>query len=135
LVEGSGSTAVPGALLPTPDLEQECAFLLKTLGFSALGGEPGRWAALRLARPVPAWSCDLWLAAAPPAAPAFLDSRGFPCLAFHSSNLGQDAERLREHGATDLTAPFRSLVNGRCLAILLFRTPSGMLGELIQVQR
>lgn len=64
----------------------------------------------------------------------YLDSSGFPCLAFISSSILKDSENHLKPGAVDMTDPFQLTVNGKSLLIVMFRLPGGSIGELFEIK-
>ncbi|HSH01836.1 MAG TPA: hypothetical protein VLL52_04895 [Anaerolineae bacterium] len=117
-------------VLHTPDPQVEQAFWQEALRFRK-SGEPNL---LKLISPVPDWSCRLKLVLDDTIEPCTLDSAGYPCLALLSNKLDQDSQKIAKAGASAFTEPFSLVVNGKRLEIVLFRTPTGALGELIQVK-
>ena len=110
------------------DEQLEQAFWNTALGF--VPKEPGRSAFMG---PFSQWRCDVQFEHASVAAPDMLDDAGYTCLALISSNLEKDIENAEKSGAYDVCIPFQTVVNNRSLTIGLFRTPGGVLIELIMV--
>lgn len=117
--------------LSCPDPAGEREFWLRGMSFGP--GRSGRSA--RLARPVAAWCCELEFLEGPGGSPSLLDSEGLVCAAFLVSSLEADLSSALAAGATRQTGTFRLVVNGKPLAIAFFRTPSGALVELVQMER
>ena len=65
--------------------------------------------------------------------PGFLDSAGFPCLAFLTRNIEEDLLRLGKAGAACSTRPFRMQVNHKSLKAAIVRGPGGEIVELLDI--
>lgn len=83
---------------------------------------------------LPGWSLSVRPILVTETAEPPLDLEGLSCLAFLSTAPEEDAEALRAHGARDVTGSFRVTVNGRRLRVLLLRSPTGILIELVKVE-
>jgi len=136
----SAPAAIRAVLLPVADLTAALRFWQEGMGcrVSASGTmSAGRgWARLHLAAPVASWSLEILLGQddRPPAA-CRLDAAGFPCLAFLSTGVERDAERLQESGGVLWTGAFDLQVGGKGLKIGLLCGPAGEMVELIEVRR
>ena len=111
-----------------PDKERD---FWVAMGFQSHSGQSDSWHRLCLPSPIPALRCELVLGRVAPPPPVTLDAPGFPCLAFLCSRLETELEVLYKLGAI-VGVPFTLVVNNRELSIALFRSPGGLLGELIQ---
>ncbi len=94
--------------------------------------EDGAWHVLELASPMAALRLTLVLLRGAGRPEATLDVPGFPCLAFLSRLRDGTMAEVAARGGRDVTTPFSLAVNGRALTIALFRSPGGLLCELIQ---
>lgn len=90
--------------------------------------------ALRSASRFGPWSLDVLLHESPAAAEATLDAPGFPCLAFVSTDVPRDADRLARH-ASAVGETFDLRLGDRDLRLVFARGPSGELVELVGVLR
>lgn len=132
---GPGPPNLSGVLAPTADLERELSFWVEGLCFKPVHREPD-WVHLGLRSPVPAWTGQLFLAAVPAPGPVTrLDAAGFPCLALLSSDLERDLERALQAGAREVTPRFGLRVNDKDLELALFRSPGGLICEMIRPAR
>lgn len=82
---------------------------------------------------VPSWSCAVKFLEDKKSPPAMLDSKGYSCLAFLTSNIEDDTQLAKETGAFDFITPMSLKVNQRQLKVIMFRTPGGAICELIQI--
>ena len=83
---------------------------------------------------LPGWSLSVRPVLVAEAEETPLDLEGLSCLAFLSTAPEEDAEALRAHGARDATGSFGITVNGRRLRVLMLRSPTGILIELVKVE-
>ena len=131
---------VRGVVLPVTDLDLAERFWVQGLGAMRAeqsSGSPQTWRKVRFARPVPAWSLDLLLVAAPGYhyTSGFLDVAGFPCLALLTNRLDEDLERACDSGGHSPSEAFAIEVDGNLLKVVLLRGSSDELVELIEVHR
>ena len=126
--------AAEAIALPVRDVRREADFWT-ALSFSVVQENAPRWACLRISAPVAAWSGDLVLAHADDEPGALLDAAGCTCLALLCTRMEDDERLLEQAGARDITDRFSTAVDGRELAVRLFRSPCGAIGELIQLPR
>jgi hypothetical protein len=104
------------------------------IGWRIAARDEAAWIRLELPSPVPSLYGRLVLAEVAPPPPVLADAPGFPCLAFLCNRLDEFCVRLAAAGAT-VSAPFTLAVNGQPLSVVLFRTPGGLIGEVIHPQR
>lgn len=112
----------------TTDIQAEKAFFTNVFRFQEANENR-----LEFISPVPSWRGKLYFKENKKIKPATLDGRGHTCLAFLTNNLSQDVKIAETNGAWDIIDPFRLLVNGRYIDIVMFRTPNGAICELIQI--
>lgn len=124
----------PGEItLETALFEEDIEFLSKALRFRVTSSTDQE-AELLFRSPVAGWSCSLKVIRTPEKSrKSYLDSNGFPCLAFISTSLQKDSEKLRILGAVEMTTPFSLCIDGKPLTIVMFRFPGGAIGELIEI--
>lgn len=116
--------------LNTYDLEQEKFFWLNALGF-----QEKELNLIEFLSFVPHWSCQIKLNQIAQTLPYTLDSAGYTCLALLTNNLKEDRIKVAQFGAKDITNSFEISVNNQNLDIVMFRTPTGAICELIQIKR
>lgn len=125
--------SILAVLSPTHDLERSASF------WTALGFKPesfgASWKRLKYASPLPRKSLDLALVQTGQPKGARLDSAGFPCLAFWTTDVAADCARLAAAGLSGTTEPSDHRVNGNELKLVFAKGPCGELVELIQVVR
>lgn len=123
--------AEPDIQLFTHEVGPEKSFLVEGLGFTEM--ESNR---LTLKSRFPQWNVSLSLSpSASPAVDPPLDLEGPSCLAFYSTNPQSDARRLQSHGGRGCTAPFEIGLGGRRMSVLMLRSPSGVILELIKINK
>jgi hypothetical protein len=84
----------------------------------------------------PGWTARLHLIASDVANPAPpLDVRGFSCLAFYTSDLGDAVSHLLSLGGGDATEPFAIDLGARRFEVVMLRSPNGIIIELLKVSR
>jgi hypothetical protein len=119
--------------LKVNNLDSEVEFWTNGCGFKISELDVNE-ATLMLHSPFKEWSCSLKLfVTEEKLEPSYLDSKGFPCLAFISTNLHKDIQKIGKLGASTVIKPYELLVNKKKLLITMFRTPSSSIGELIQI--
>ena len=117
--------------LDTNDLEQEKLFWLNALGF-----QEKEFNFIEFLSFIPHWSCQIKLnQIAPQILPCTLDGAGYTCMALLTNNLKEDMVKVSQFGAKDITKSFEVSVNNQNLGIVMFRTPTGAICELIQIKR
>lgn len=136
-VDRKGASGVRALMVPVCNIGESVSFWTDGLGCGRRPGcrlDGGELIRLSFDAPFPHWSAEILLmeADARPIAP-LLDSGGFPCLAFLSSDLNADGSRLRACGSFEDTGPFEVTVCGRNLKVGIYRGPSGELVELIEI--
>ena len=114
--------------LHTTDIQAETIFWQKALYFNKVEKK-----ILKFTSPVPNWSCTLKLKEVSILKTCTLDGKGYPCLALLTNNLIQDTKNIVDSGAKDVAKPFKSFINNKPLDIIMFRTPTGAICELIQI--
>jgi len=67
--------------------------------------------------------------------PSFLDSIGPSCLAFFSSNLEDDSNKLISFGAQYCTRKFNIFLGDKKIDIILIRLPEGIIIELLNIKK
>jgi hypothetical protein len=116
--------------LETDNLEKEKLFWLNAFGFQEKESNfiefPGF---------IPHWSCKIKLNQVAQTSPYTLDSTGYTCVALLTNNLKEDRIKVGQFGAKDITNSFEISVNNQNLDIVMFRTPTGAICELIQIKR
>jgi hypothetical protein len=129
--------SIKGLLVPVSKLSESEALWTRGLNFKVLNRgsiESGkRYIALKYGSPLKTWTLNVLLVESEVFAYQ-LDSRGFSCLAFLSSNLERDLEKLTSLGATENTGIFFIDVNGRTLKVVVLRGPNKELIELIELK-
>jgi hypothetical protein len=116
--------------LDTNDIQTEKSFWLNALGFTETESD-----CLEFVSFIHHWSCKIKLNYIPHLQPYKLDSYGYTCLALLTNNLKKNREKLAICGARDITNEFEITVNNNKLNIVMFRTPTGAICELIKVKR
>lgn len=121
----------PDIRLLAHDIESEKKFIVDGLGFHEANN--GR---LEFSSPIPQWHVSLSIQSTEdaPADPP-LDLAGPSCLAFYSTNPQLDAQRLEAIGCRDCTPLFEIELSGRHMSVLMLRSPSGVILELIKVNK
>ena len=107
----------------------EVGWLTSNFGFRV--GENG---ILHLVRPMPQWCVKVLVrrdASAPIDPP--LDVAGYAAIAFYSSDVEADRDRLVAAGGRTPTEPFRVTID-REMKIIMLRSPEGTIIELIEVR-
>jgi hypothetical protein len=137
----STSTSVKAVTRSVGDLCASAAFFCDLLGLklAAQGSARGakQWVRLDSQSPVARWRLSVLLCAASDtgeAAPMRLDQSGYPCLAFLSTDIVADAEKLAAHTRGRRSDVFDLVVDQKLLSILLAEGPSNELIEFIQVR-
>jgi len=129
-------TANPGIItLQSAKFEEDLEFLKKGFHFREIDQNEHE-AQLFFSAPVVKWSCRLNVVRnnrAPER--SWLDSSGFPCLAFITTSILKDTEKLCNFGALDMTDPFSLTLNGKSLTIVMFRLPGGAIGEIFEIDK
>ncbi len=118
-----------------PHLEPAMRLWQKGLGFSLTSQDRGgvRHAAGSFSSPFQKGRCDIHIIENPASSSgSSLDCRGFPCLAFTSTSVDRDMERLRLLGAREFSDVFELVMNGSCLRIVFFRGTGGEILELVE---
>ena len=115
--------------LHTEDVSCEQGFLKAALQFRE------KEAGLCLESPVPRWTCRLHLAQRAGGRAYTLDSPGYPCMAFLTNKLQDDLHASLDKGGTDAVGPFEVVVGGKELMVAMFRSPTGIIYELIEIQK
>ena len=112
-----------------PDINSEIDFWCNFLHFRKISPTQ-----ISFFSAVPAWSCSLrFSAAASIRNRGNLNSRGFTCIAFVVKNIDQYSDFLATSGKIEeKTNSFEMRVHKKLLKIVLFRTPAGLLCELIE---
>ncbi|MEQ8822825.1 MAG: hypothetical protein RIC14_00450 [Filomicrobium sp.] len=130
------ANGVIGAL--ARNVEKEAEFYCRGLGFVLVDLEETTNAArrLELRSRFPNWCVSLELEN-DPAAPIDppLDCAGFPCLAFYSTDLAGDLDRLLSCGGRDPTNRFELILGNRRVSVHMLRSPQGAIIELAKIQR
>lgn len=116
--------------LNTNNLILEKEFWLNALGFQAKESN-----LIELVSFVPSWSCKIRFNQVDKTLIYCLDSAGYTCIALLTNNLKEDRMKVAQFGAKDITNSFEISVNNQNLDIVMFRTPTGAICELIQIQR
>jgi hypothetical protein len=133
----NAGSRVGGVMVGVEKLDRSLAFWTNGLGLTAGRGaaEPPRWRMLRPSTPIPQWVLDVFLVEDGSAAKTwwYLDDPGFPCVAFLTTDIHADRDRLQQHGAAEVGEVFELSVAGRSLELCVLRGPSGEPVELIQV--
>jgi hypothetical protein len=136
----TGSVDSPGMLafdpgggtitLRSSDVARDGAFIAKSLPCAITAD------GIRFHGVLPAWSAQIQLVedeTAPCAQP--LDIEGYSCLAFYSTSISEDVERLVGLGAENATEEFAVELNNRRVGVAMMRSPGGAIIELIKVSR
>ncbi len=135
----AGLPEIRAVLVPVSDLERSLRFWTEGLraGETARGTGGGRpWVRLAWRTPIPRWSLEIILQNTSKEMDLpYLDSPGFPCLAFLSNDVAGDRLRLIESGARETSELSDHLIHGKKLQIAFARGPSGELVELIEVKK
>lgn len=113
-------------VLRVSNADEECRFLKEAFRFR--GDEDN----LTLSSPVPYWSCRIQVIEDKTCRTYPLDTRGYACLALITNDLVGDLQTAVVAGATDCTDIFEMNLNKRQLSVVLFRSPKGVIYELIQ---
>jgi hypothetical protein len=116
--------------LDTNNLELEKLFWLTVLGFQEKESD---W--IEFISFIPHWSCKIKLNQADQNVPYNLDSKGYTCLALLTNNLKEELIKINKFGARNITNSFEIHVNNKNLEIVMFRTPTGAICELIQIKQ
>ncbi len=111
--------------------DKEYRFWTKGFGFKEQ--DEGK---LAFTTPVPQWNCTLQLVKDDRAGEtSYLDSSGYPCMAFLCTRLEEELKNLQEAGAHTVVDPHQIEVNSKLLTLTMFRSPSGAVCELIQIDK
>lgn len=116
------------------DPERSVRFWTEGLALSASPSTSRKVRVLRSASRFGSWSLDVLLHESAAAPEATLDAPGFPCLAFVSTDVPRDADRLARH-ASAVGETFDLTLGDRDLRLVFARGPSGELVELVGVLR
>lgn len=120
--------------LAVDNLDAALRFWCDGMGFGC-GAVRGRVASLALRAPVPAWRLNLVLFEnASRSRASFLDARGMACVAFISSDIEADTDRLSGCGAAPATRLFEIVVNGKRLRVRVLILDGAFI-ELIQIMQ
>ena len=111
-----------------PNLDVEKKFWMHVLKFQEVSDQ-----IMKFTSHIPQWSCMLKLTENPEITIPTLDSPGYNCLAFLTSNLERDIQTAQQAGAWDIIRLDRFQVNQRNVDIGMFRTPGGAICELIKI--
>jgi hypothetical protein len=127
-----------GLLLLTRRFDQALSFWTAGIGCRIISqgnnssGE--RWVHFRCGTPLFTWSTRLILAEyAGELETPCLDDLGFGCLAFVSTDVQKDGDRLLEAEAAERSGCFQLEVNHKTLRVELFRSPDRQIIELVEV--
>lgn len=116
-------------VLSSSDVVAEKEFFTSALSFK------NESEALKLSAPFPRWSCLLELRSSAQKLKCKLDSEGYTCLSFISTDMSADLKKVSQAGAQDILEPFEVSVNQKKLLVSLFRTPSNAICEFIHIAR
>jgi hypothetical protein len=127
-----------GARIAVENITEALRFWCDGVGFRekpATGAAP-TWRLVEFQSVMPAWRFKLLLVETDRAllAPT-LDAPGFACLAFISSDIAGDSERLLKSGAVGSTGPFSVAVNRKGLEVEVLRGPAGEYVELLRIKK
>jgi hypothetical protein len=132
---------VVGAACCVPDAAKSREVFGKGLGakLSASGEINGRsWFAMEFSSLVPRWRLRLLIyqgLSSGECKGLSLDSAGFPCIAFLSTDITRDVSVFAAAAQCDMPEIFSLRVNEKLLDVAIMRGPGGELIELIQVRR
>jgi hypothetical protein len=116
--------------LRSSDVERDRAFISKSLPCTTASD------GVRFQGLLPAWNAQIQLVedkTAPRVQP--LDIEGYSCLAFYSTSISDDVQRLVGLGAENATEEFAVELNNRKIGVAMMRSPGGAIIELIKVSR
>ncbi|OVE76888.1 hypothetical protein BVX98_04270 [bacterium F11] len=134
----SSKMIIRSLLIRTDRFEESRDFWEKGLGFKmdtqSNSGKQGKWLRLKFYAPISSWSTEMVLVdQKKEIAPVKLDNSGFSCLAFITTQLEKDRDRLFEAGAKDSTCPFKIGINNKKLLVEVFQGPGNEFVELVEV--
>jgi hypothetical protein len=117
-------------IVESTSLFKEIPFWIHALNFKKINENH-----LELIGPVAHWNCKVEFIENPNQSSYLLNGSGFTCLAFVSSNIEGDLEMAKKAGASDVLPPFDITVNEKALRVSLFRSPTNIICEFIQIMR
>ena len=115
------------------ELEFWCAALGCCKGAHSVSA-PTHWVMATFASPFPQWRANLLFVEGEPVPHPQMDSPGSTCLSILVKDLEETAETARGAGALSVSDSFEIEVDGKVLEIVIVRTPSGAIVELMEYQ-
>lgn len=86
--------------------------------------------------PFKKWCCDIHLTKTSlNHDKTYLDSDGFPCIAFIATHLRDNLKNLISLGIQSVVSPYNLTVHSKKMLITMFRLPGGALCELIEIKK
>jgi len=134
-VSNSYGSGIQTIIIPVVNIDAACVFWTHGFGFREVNRgttENRAWSRLQFTGPLRSWMLGLvlWECAYEPFA---LDDTGFTCVAFISTSLKNDVQKLLACGGKDHSGQFELCVNGRSLLIDIVVGPGGEYIELLEL--
>lgn len=126
----------PGRItLQTNKFEEDFRFFKEGLNFKTKQ-KSDTSADLNFISPFKKWDCNIHLSETPlEYEKTYLDSDGFPCIAFITTHLQNNLENLISLGIHSVVSPFNLTVQSKKMLLTMFRLPGGSLCELIEIKK
>lgn len=114
-------------IVRTSSISEEQPFWASIMGFKETSENQ-----VGLISPIPNWEVNIEFVVKESGCKTYLDSVGHTCMAFYCRNIARFKDKLDALNIAT-TSIFSQVVNGQELKIVMFRTPTGALIELIEV--